>query len=84
MRIEYYSDYDPFLDELTFHVTLVSKIELNTVGSNVYQFLGFWDTTLAKWDYLKCSVSYDGDVNANSNPPSRLYTVTDHISHNKP
>ena len=84
MKIEYYSDYDPFKDELTFHVKLIAKIEINTVGSNVYMFLGFFDPVTAKWDYLKCSVDYDGDVNANSDPPSRLYTVTDHISLRKP
>ena len=84
MKIEYYTDWDPFKDELTFHVKLIAKIEINTVGSNVYMFLGFFDPITAKWDYLKCSVDYDGDVNANSDPPSRLYTVTDHISLRKP
>lgn len=84
MKIEYYSSYDSFLDELTFHVKLISKLEINTVGSNVYQFLGFYDPATEKWDYLKCSVDYDGDVNANSNPPSRLYKATDHYSSNKP
>ena len=43
MKIEYWSEYDAEEDELLFHVRLVSKIEINTVGSNVYQFLGFFD-----------------------------------------
>ena len=86
MKIEYYSDYNGITEELTFHVRLVAKIELNTVGSNVYLFLGFENlvASVPYWDYLKCSVSYDGDANANSNPPSRLYSVTDHKSGNKP
>ena len=84
MKIEYWSEYDAELDELFFHVKLISKIEINTVGSNVYQWLGFFDNKFAKWDYLKCTVSYDGDANANSDPPSRLYTATDHSSLEKP
>lgn len=84
MKIEYYSEYDHLTEEFTFHVVLVSKIEINTVGANVYQFLGFFDPVVAKWDYLKCAVSYDGDANANSDPPSRLYSVTDHSSNAKP
>lgn len=84
MKIEYYSTYDATLDKLEFHVRLESKIEINTVGSNVYQWLGFYDPVMAKWDYLKCAVSYDGDANANSDPPSRLYFVTDHSSISKP
>ena len=83
-KIEYWSEYDADEDQLWFHVRLVSKIEINTVGSNVYQWLGFFDTKFAKWDYLKCMVSYDGDANANSDPPSRLYTATDHSSLEKP
>ena len=84
MKIEYWSEYNADEDNLYFHVRLVSRIELNTVGSNVYQFLGFFDPKFAKWDYLKCSVSYDGDANANSDPPSRLYSATDHSSLEKP
>ena len=84
MKIEYYSTYNNIKDELTLHVKLIAKVEINTVGSNVYMFLGFFDPVMAKWDYLKCSVDYDGDVNANSSPPSRLYTVTDHTSLRKP
>ena len=84
MKIEYYSDYNAIKEEFTFHVRLIGKIEINTVGSNVYMFFGIYDPVWVKWDYLKCSVSYDGDVNANSNPPSRLYSATDHSSVNKP
>ena len=84
MKLEYYSDYDPDTGSLTFHMKLIAKIEINTVGANVYLFFGFFDPVMAKWDYLKCSVDYDGDVNANSDPPSRLYTVTDHTSLRKP
>ena len=84
MKIEYYSSFNALKKEATFHVRLVTKIEINTVGSNVYLFFGMFDPEWEKWDYLKCAVSYDGDVNANSNPPSRLYTVTDHSSVNKP
>ena len=84
MKIEYYSEYDAIQDLFTFHVRLISRIELNTVGSNVYMFLGFFDPKFARWDYLKCAVSYDGDANANSSPPSRLYAATDHSSNNKP
>ena len=84
MKIEYYSDYNAITEVFTFHVRLVTKIEIQTVGSNVYLFFGMFDPVWTKWDYLKCHVSYDGDVNANSNPPSRLYTATDHSSVNKP
>ena len=43
-----------------------------------------YDYASEKWDYLKCAVDYDGDANANSDPPSRLYRATDHWSANKP
>ena len=86
LKIEYYTEYIAKTQEFWFHVRLVGKIELNTVGANVYMFLGFYDpiATRPYWDYLKCKVDYDGDANANSDPPSRLYSVTDHNSGNKP
>ena len=84
MIIEYWSDWNAFEEEFTFHVKLSASIEINLVGSTVYMFFGLYDPAEGLWDYLKCSVHYDGDVNANSDPPSRLYTVTDHSSEKKP
>ena len=49
---------------------------MNTVGAIVSLIMGFYDAKNDLWDYLKCDVAYDGDVNT----VARFYTVSDRYS----
>ena len=82
MEMQYYSTYDADVERFQFWVKLTGRIEVLTAGTTVYMFLGFYDEDAKAWDYLRCAVDYDGQVNANAN--SRLFTVSDHYSVNKP
>eukprot|EP00354_Favella_ehrenbergii_P009995 CAMPEP_0170466896 /NCGR_PEP_ID=MMETSP0123-20130129/10680_1 /TAXON_ID=182087 /ORGANISM="Favella ehrenbergii, Strain Fehren 1" /LENGTH=174 /DNA_ID=CAMNT_0010733131 /DNA_START=19 /DNA_END=543 /DNA_ORIENTATION=+ len=62
----------------TLFVTLKSRIEIGTSGTQVYNMLGFWDDEQEHWDYLRCAINFDGAVNANAN--SRYWVISDHYS----
>lgn len=54
-----------------------SLIEVSTSGSQVYQLMGLKNGS-NNIDWLKCTVNFDGTVNANAN--TRYWAVTDHYS----
>lgn len=60
-------------------VTLKSKIEIGTAGTQVYNMMGFMNPRNGNnWDYLRCAINFDGAVNANAN--SRYWVISDHNS----
>ena len=62
----------------TMFVTLKSRIEIGTSGTQVYNMLGFWDAEASQWDYLRCATNFDGSINANAN--SRYWVISDHYA----
>ena len=40
--------------------------------------MGFWDSEKEQWDYLRCAINFDGQVNANAN--SRFWVISDHYA----
>ena len=73
MDVVYWSGYDAATEELTFHALLNAQIEMSTVGTVVNLLFGFYDQAGDMWDWLKCEVAYDGDVNT----VARYYSVHD-------
>jgi hypothetical protein len=82
MEVEYYGTFDADLDRYTLWMKMIGKIEVLTSGTKVFMFFGLWDKYEEQWDYLKCSIDFDGSVNANAN--SRMWQVSDHYSVNTP
>jgi hypothetical protein len=76
MDVVYWSEYSAISDSYRFYALLNAQIEMETVGSVVSLVLGFYDTPNEMWDWMKCDVRYDGDVNT----VARSYTVTDRYS----
>ena len=46
------------------------------MGSQVNTVMGFYDKVKDMWDWLRCSIDYDGDINT----VARFYTITDSYS----
>jgi len=44
--------------------------------------MGLWDAGKAHWDYLRCAINFDGQVNANAN--SRFWVISDHYATDRP
>ena len=76
MDAYYWSEYNARSQKLTFHVWLNAQIEMNTVGTVVSLIMGLYDKNQDIWDYMKCDVAYDGDVNT----VARYYSVSDRYS----
>ena len=76
MDVSYWTNYDGLNEKFTLNVILNTQIELDIVGSQVTTVLGFYDKVHDMWDWLKCTIAYDGDVNT----VARFYTVTDSYS----
>ena len=53
-----------------------AQIEIKTVGTVVNLIFGIFDQANNIWDWLKCGVPYDGDVNT----IVRYYTASDRYS----
>ena len=49
---------------------------MSTVGTVVNLIFGFHDQANNMWDWMKCDVAYDGDVNT----VARYYSVSDRYS----
>ena len=62
----------------TLFVTLKSRIEIGTSGTQVYNMMGFYDPDTEQWDYLRCAINFDGSINANAN--SRYWVISDHYA----
>ena len=61
------------------YVTLKAAIEMQASGTTVHTMMGLRDArNNGQWDWLECTVDYDGAANANAN--SRSWSVNDRYS----
>ena len=82
MDFSYQVTQDEFGKTMLF-VTLKSRLEIGTAGTQVYNMMGFQNPrNNNNWDYLRCAINFDGAVNANAN--SRYWVISDHYSDRRP
>ena len=76
MDVVYWSTYDASSEQKTFYTILNAQIEIDVVGTVINLVFGIFDQKNNRWDWLRCDVPYDGDVNT----VARYYTASDRYS----
>ena len=80
MDFKWFVTVDEETSKIRFYVSIKSAIEVLVSGTQIYNMVGFQDPNRedGQWDYLRCAVNFDGDVNANAN--TRKWVISDHYS----